>query len=67
MIDGVSRTDTFYRTTLPLAAPDPAAAFLFNLMGAWNDFPPARTIPRQKEMFVWTLGLRTIQGQRRNL
>ncbi|MEW6100970.1 MAG: sugar ABC transporter permease [Candidatus Omnitrophota bacterium] len=63
MIDGASRMQTFLRITLPLTAPALAIAFLFNFMTAWNDYLMARIILQQKEMLVWTLGLRHIQGQ----
>ena len=62
-IDGASRMYTFYRIILPLAAPALAIAFLFNFMDAWNDYLLARVLLQRKEMFVWALGLRSMQGQ----
>ncbi len=63
LIDGASRMKTFFRIILPLAAPALAICFLFNFMAAWNDFLLARVMLQKKEMLVWTLGLRQMQGQ----
>ncbi len=63
MIDGASRIVTFLKIILPLAAPALAIVFLFNFMGAWNDFLLARIMLQKQEMFTWTLGLRQMQGQ----
>ena len=63
LIDGASRMGAFYRIILPLSAPAMAIAFLFNFMQAWNDFLLARIMLQKEEMFTWTLGLQSLQGQ----
>ena len=63
LIDGASRMGAFYRIILPLSRPALAIAFLFNFMNAWNDFILARIMLQREEMFTWTLGLQSLQGQ----
>ena len=63
LIDGAGRMGAFYRIILPLSAPALAIAFLFNFMQAWNDFLLARIMLQREEMFTWTLGLQSLQGQ----
>jgi arabinogalactan oligomer/maltooligosaccharide transport system permease protein len=63
LIDGASRMGAFYRIILPLSSPALAIAFLFNFMQAWNDFILARIMLQREEMFTWTLGLQSLQGQ----
>ncbi|MFW5729251.1 MAG: sugar ABC transporter permease [Spirochaetota bacterium] len=63
LIDGASRMGAFYRIILPLSSPALAIAFLFNFMQAWNDFLLARIMLQREQMFTWTLGLQSLQGQ----
>ncbi len=63
MIDGASRMGAFYRVILPLSTPSLAIAFLFNFTSSWNEYLLARILLQKKELLVWPLGLRQMQGQ----
>ncbi|GEM_PF-639237 len=62
-IDGATKMQTFYKIMLPLAAPALAIVFLFNFMGAWNDYLLAKIMLDSNDKFTWTLGLNSMQGQ----
>jgi multiple sugar transport system permease protein len=62
-LDGLSRTNTFFKIVLPLAKPALAAQTIFIFMGAWNEFLLPLVILAQPEMFTLPLGLNAFKGQ----
>jgi arabinogalactan oligomer/maltooligosaccharide transport system permease protein len=63
-IDGCTQLQAFWRILLPLSTPALAITFLFDFMGAWNDYLLARVmLGNQEEMLTWPLGLQRLQGQ----
>jgi arabinogalactan oligomer/maltooligosaccharide transport system permease protein len=63
MIDGAGRFRTFYSILVPLAAPALGIVFLLCFMSSWNDFVYARLVLQDRNLWTWTLGLQTLQGQ----
>lgn len=56
MVDGCSRTQAFFRVTLPLLAPGLVASGIFAFMQAWNEFTLALVImtrPENQPLTVW--------------
>ena len=63
-IDGCTQLQAFWQILLPLSTPALAITFLFDFMGAWNDYLLARVmLGNQEEMLTWPLGLQRLQGQ----
>lgn len=63
MVDGATRMAAFWRVILPLSTPALAVIFLFNFLGAWNEYMVANVILKADEMQTWPLGLNTLIGQ----
>jgi len=56
MVDGCTRTQAFFRVTLPLLAPGLVASGIFAFMQAWNEFTLALVImtrPENQPLTVW--------------
>jgi len=59
MMDGCSRTQAFFRVTLPLLAPGLVATGVFGFIQAWNEFTLAvvvMTDPAKETLPVWLVG-----------
>nr|PZN00876.1 MAG: sugar ABC transporter permease [Thermocrispum agreste] len=59
MVDGCSRTQAFLRVTLPLLAPGLAAAAVYGVLQAWNEFSLALVVMTRPENMTLPLWLRT--------
>lgn len=59
MVDGCSRTQAFFRITLPLLAPGLAASGIFGFLQAWNEFALALVVMNRPENRTLPLWLRT--------
>ena len=56
MMDGCSRTQAFFKVTLPLLAPGLVATGVFGFIQAWNEFTLAvvvMTDPSKETLPVW--------------
>ena len=62
-LDGLGRTETFFRVVLPLAKPALAAQTIFVFMGSWNEFLLPLVIMADPAMFTLPLGLNAFKGQ----
>lgn len=62
-IDGCTPFQTFYRITLPLAAPALATVAIYNLISTWNEFIFASVLLQSPDAFTLPLGLRQLFGQ----
>jgi N,N'-diacetylchitobiose transport system permease protein len=58
MMDGCSRTQAFFRVTLPLLAPGLVATGVFGFIQAWNEFTLALVVmtdPTKETLPVWLI------------
>lgn len=62
-VDGANITKSFYRITLPLAAPAIALSALFSFMGAWSEYIVARVIITASDKLTLPIGLTNMMGQ----
>ncbi|MFD7893422.1 carbohydrate ABC transporter permease [Streptomyces sp. NPDC059743] len=65
MVDGCSRTGAFWRVTFPLLAPGLAAAAIFSLITAWNEYLLAYVVLQDNEKYtlnVWLMNFTTSRG-----
>lgn len=62
MIDGASRTYTFYRVILPLALPALAITALFSFMTAYSEYLVAVVLIQNTDYFTLPLGLKSFQS-----
>lgn len=65
MVDGCSRMGAFRRVILPLLAPGLAAASIFALITAWNEYLFAYVLMQDNEKYtlnVWLMNFTTDQG-----
>lgn len=61
-IDGATNLYTFWRITLPLAAPALAISALFAFMTGWSEYIIARVVLTNKAMYTLPVGLVTLQS-----
>lgn len=59
MVDGLSRTQAFFRITFPLLAPGLVASGVYAFLQAWNEFTVALVILQAQEYQTLPLWLRT--------
>jgi N,N'-diacetylchitobiose transport system permease protein len=60
MVDGLSRTQAFFRITFPLLAPGLVAAGVYGFLQAWNEYTLALVVmtdPAQRTLPLWLQGL----------
>jgi N,N'-diacetylchitobiose transport system permease protein len=60
MVDGLSRTQAFFRITFPLLAPGLVAAGVYGFLQAWNEYTLALVVmtdPGQRTLPLWLQGL----------
>ncbi len=60
MIDGLSRTQAFFRITFPLLAPGLVASGVYGFLQAWNEYTLALVVmtdPGQRTLPLWLQGL----------
>ncbi|MGW6775896.1 carbohydrate ABC transporter permease [Streptomyces sp. NPDC055037] len=65
MVDGCSRMGAFWRVTFPLLAPGPAAAAIFSLITAWNEYLLAYVVLQDNDKYtlnVWLMNFTTSRG-----
>ncbi len=62
MIDGASRTYTFYKVILPLALPALAITALFSFMTAYSEYLVAVVLIQNTDYFTLPLGLKSFQS-----
>ncbi|MFB7272953.1 carbohydrate ABC transporter permease [Streptomyces sp. NPDC056244] len=65
MVDGCSRMGAFWRVTFPLLAPGLAAAAIFSLITAWNEYLLAYVVLQDNEKYtlnVWLMNFTTSRG-----
>ncbi|WP_335940829.1 carbohydrate ABC transporter permease [Streptomyces sp. PTD5-9] len=65
MVDGCSRMGAFWRVTFPLLAPGLAAASIFSLITAWNEYLLAYVVLQDNEKYtlnVWLMNFTTSRG-----
>ncbi|MET7643448.1 carbohydrate ABC transporter permease [Streptomyces sp. NPDC005426] len=65
MVDGCSRMGAFWRITFPLLAPGLAAASIFSLITAWNEYLLAYVVLQDNEKYtlnVWLMNFTTSRG-----
>jgi arabinogalactan oligomer/maltooligosaccharide transport system permease protein len=60
-VDGCTRTEVFWRVTLPLAVPGLVITALFSFMTAWSEYIVAAQVMQVEEMFTLPLGLKSLQ------
>jgi arabinogalactan oligomer/maltooligosaccharide transport system permease protein len=60
-VDGCTRTEVFWRVTLPLAIPGLVITALFSFMTAWSEYIVAAQVMQVEEMFTLPLGLKSLQ------
>lgn len=65
MIDGCSRSQAFFRVTLPLLAPGLAASAVYGFLQAWNEFSLALVVMNRPENMTLPLWLRTFTESNR--
>ena len=58
MVDGLSRTQAFFRITFPLLAPGLVASGVYAFLQAWNEFTIALVILQKEEYRTLPLWLR---------
>ncbi len=61
-VDGCSRTEVFWRVTLPLAIPGLVITALFSFMTAWSEYIVAAQVMQDEDMFTLPLGLKSFQA-----
>ncbi|MFZ5817139.1 MAG: sugar ABC transporter permease [Bacillota bacterium] len=61
-IDGASNWQSFFRITLPLAAPALAISALFAFMTGWSEYIIARVVLTKAAMYTLPVGLVTLQS-----
>jgi arabinogalactan oligomer/maltooligosaccharide transport system permease protein len=61
-IDGCGRIGTFWRVTLPLAAPGVVITALFSFMTAWSEYIVAAQVMQDRARFTLPVGLKTFQA-----
>jgi N,N'-diacetylchitobiose transport system permease protein len=60
MVDGLSRTQAFFRITFPLLAPGLVAAGVYGFLQAWNEYTLALVVmtdPAERTLPLWLQGL----------
>nr|WP_246405973.1 carbohydrate ABC transporter permease [Modestobacter versicolor] len=60
MVDGLSRTQAFFRITFPLLAPGLVASGVYGFLQAWNEYTLALVVmtdPDQRTLPLWLQGL----------
>jgi N,N'-diacetylchitobiose transport system permease protein len=60
MVDGLSRTQAFFRITFPLLAPGLVAAGVYGFLQAWNEYTLALVVmtdPGERTLPLWLQGL----------
>ncbi|RYJ24485.1 maltose/maltodextrin ABC transporter, permease protein MalG [Streptomyces sp. L-9-10] len=65
MVDGCSRMGAFWRVTFPLLAPGLAAAAIFSLITAWNEYLLAYVVLQDNDKYtlnVWLMNFTTSRG-----
>lgn len=65
MVDGCSRMGAFWRVTFPLLAPGLAAASIFSLITAWNEYLLAYVVLQDNDKYtlnVWLMNFTTSRG-----
>ncbi|MGW1464820.1 carbohydrate ABC transporter permease [Streptomyces sp. NPDC001493] len=65
MVDGCSRMGAFWRITFPLLAPGLAAAAIFSLITAWNEYLLAYVVLQDNDKYtlnVWLMNFTTSRG-----
>ncbi|MFZ5825673.1 MAG: sugar ABC transporter permease [Bacillota bacterium] len=62
VIDGASNWQSFFKITLPLAAPALAIAALFSFMTGWSEYIIARVVLTKAAMYTLPVGLVTLQS-----
>jgi N,N'-diacetylchitobiose transport system permease protein len=65
MVDGCSRTQAFFRVTLPLLAPGLVASSVYAFVQAWNEFALALVVMTRPENRTLPLWLRTFTEENR--
>jgi arabinogalactan oligomer/maltooligosaccharide transport system permease protein len=60
-VDGCTRTEVFWRVTLPLAVPGLVITAFFSFMTAWSEYIVAAQVMQVEEMFTLPLGLKSLQ------
>ena len=63
MIDGCTRTQTFWRIVLPLSAPAVAVTALFGFMTGWTEIIMAWTMLENPKTFTLAMALYSMVGQ----
>ncbi|MEV7421511.1 MULTISPECIES: carbohydrate ABC transporter permease [unclassified Streptomyces] len=65
MVDGCGRMGAFWRVTFPLLAPGLAAAAIFSLITAWNEYLLAYVLLQDNDKYtlnVWLMNFTTSRG-----
>ncbi|MGW4009472.1 carbohydrate ABC transporter permease [Streptomyces sp. NPDC004763] len=65
MVDGCSRMGAFWRVVFPLLAPGLAAASIFSLINAWNEYLLAYIVLQDNDKYtlnVWLMNFTTSHG-----
>ncbi|MFI6346612.1 carbohydrate ABC transporter permease [Streptomyces sp. NPDC050560] len=65
MMDGCSRMGAFWRVIFPLLAPGLAAASIFSLINAWNEYLLAYVVLQDNDKYtlnVWLMNFTTTRG-----
>jgi N,N'-diacetylchitobiose transport system permease protein len=65
MVDGCSRMGAFWRVIFPLLAPGLAAASIFSLINAWNEYLLAYIVLQDNDKYtlnVWLMNFTTDRG-----
>lgn len=65
MVDGCGRMGAFWRVILPLLAPGLAAASIFSLINAWNEYLLAYIVLQDNDKYtlnVWLMNFTTSRG-----
>ncbi|NED94069.1 carbohydrate ABC transporter permease [Phytoactinopolyspora alkaliphila] len=65
LVDGCSRTQAFFRITLPLLAPGLVASGVYAFLQAWNEFTLALVVMTRPENMTLPLWLRTFTDANR--
>lgn len=65
LVDGCTRTQAFFRITLPLLAPGLAASGVYAFLQAWNEFTLALVVMNRPENMTLPLWLRTFTESNR--
>ncbi|WP_207782197.1 carbohydrate ABC transporter permease [Phytoactinopolyspora limicola] len=65
LVDGCSRTQAFFRVTLPLLAPGLVASGVYAFLQAWNEFTLALVIMNRPDSMTLPLWLRTFTDANR--